>query len=45
LKSVKKKLFLKEKMEKKKALLKPGVVRPKGNGINEGNVVGLVFMP
>jgi len=35
---LRKKLFLKEKMKKKKALLIGGVERPKGNGINDGNV-------
>lgn len=30
-------MFLKEKMKKKKSVLKTGVVRPKGNGIKDGN--------
>jgi hypothetical protein len=29
-------LFLKEKKEKKKAVLNDGVARPKGNGIKDG---------
>ena len=33
-----KKYFVKEKMEKKKALRKAAVLKPKGNGINEGLV-------
>jgi len=31
-----KKHFVKEKMEKKKALRKAAVLKPKGNGINDG---------
>lgn len=34
-----KKLFLKEK-GKKESFLKPGVVKPKGNGIKDGNEKG-----
>ena len=38
-------MFLKEKMEKKKAVLNEGVVRPKGNGIKDGRRKVIVFMP
>jgi hypothetical protein len=37
LKPVEKKMFLKEKMEKKKAGITAGVEKPKGNGIKDGN--------
>jgi hypothetical protein len=35
---LRKKIVFKRKNEKKESIIKPGVERPKGNGINDGNV-------